>query len=102
MDMQKGGDFTLKPGTVEIRLTSIKPRPVFNVLVLTKNASFKEDDLKTLELPAEVKLLHEYKIAPSNIVKFGDVDGSGKYAILDILNNYSTIMYADDGHILWR
>jgi hypothetical protein len=102
MDMQKGGDFTLKPGPLEIRLTAIKPRPMFNVLVLTKNASFTEDDLKALELPPEVKLLHEYKIAPSNIVKFGDVDGSGKYAILDILNNYSSIMYANDGHELWR
>ena len=102
MQLQRGGDFTLKPGTVEIKLTSIQPRPVFNVLVLTKNANFTEDDLKPLELPTEVKLLHEYTIAPSNIVKFGDVDGSGKYAILDILNNYSTIMYANDGHILWR
>jgi len=102
MQMQRGGDFTLKPGTVEIKLTSIQPRAVFNVLVLTKNANFTEDDLKPLELPSEVKLLREYKIVPSNIVKFGDVDGSGKYAILDITNNYSTIMYANDGHILWR
>jgi hypothetical protein len=49
-----------------------------------------------------VKLLLEYKIAPSNIVKFGDVDGSGKYAIVDITNDYSTIVYANDGHELWR
>ena len=102
MQLQRGGDFTLKPGTVEIKLDSIQPRPIFNVLVLTKNANFTEDDLKPLELPPEVKLLHEYTIAPSNIVKFGDVDGSGKYAILDITNNYSTIMYANDGHVLWR
>jgi hypothetical protein len=102
MQLQRGGDFTLKPGTVEIKLTSIQPRPIFNVLVLTRNANFTEDDLKPLELPSEVKLLHEYTIAPSNIVKFGDVDGSGKYAILDITNNYSTIMYANDGHELWR
>jgi hypothetical protein len=72
------------------------------VLVLTKNADFKEDDLKALELPPEVKLLHEYKIAGSNIVKFGDVDGSGKYAIVDITNNYSVIVYANDGHKLWH
>jgi len=98
----RGGDFTLKPGNVEIRLTAITPRPSINVMVLTKNADFKEDDLKALELPPEVKLLHEYKIANSNIVKFGDVDGSGKYAIVDILNDYSTIVYANDGHELWR
>jgi len=99
---QRGGDFTLKGGTVEVRLTSIHPRPSLNVLVLTKNADFKEEDLKALELPPEVKLLHEYKIEPSNIVKFGDVDGSGKYAILDITSDYSAIMYANDGHELWR
>jgi hypothetical protein len=98
----RGGDYTLKPGNIEIRLTSITPRPSINVLVLTKNADFKEDDLKALELPPEVKLLHQYTIANSNIVKFGDVDGSGKYAIVDILNDYSTIVYANDGHELWR
>ena len=99
---QRGDDFVLKPGPLEIRLTAIEPRPSLNVLVLTKNANFKEDDLKALELPSEVKLLHEYKIEPSNIVKFGDVDGSGKYAILDITSDYSAIMYANDGHELWR
>jgi hypothetical protein len=99
---QQGGDFVLKPGAVEIRLTTIQPRPSLNVLVLTKNSSFKEEDLKSLELPAEVKLLHQYKIEPSNIVKFGDVDGSGKYSILDITPDYSAIMYANDGHELWR
>ena len=98
----KGGDYVLRPGTTEIRLTAITPRPSLNVLVLTKNAGFTEDDLKPLELPPEVKLLHEYKIVPSNIVKFGDVDGSGKFAIVDILNDYSTIVYANDGHELWR
>jgi len=98
----RGGDYTLKPGNIEVRLTSIQPRPSINVMVLTKNADFKEDDLKALELPPEVKLLHEYTIANSNIVKFGDVDGSGKYAIVDITNDYSTIVYANDGHELWR
>jgi hypothetical protein len=99
---QRGGDFALKPGSVEIRLTSIVPRPSLNVLVLTKDDGFKEDDLKALELPAEVKLLHEYKIEPPNIVKFGNIDGSGKFAIADITNDYSTIMYDNDGHELWR
>jgi len=102
LSWKRGGDYSLKPGIIEIRLTSIHPRPSLNVLVLTKNESFKEDDLKALELSPEVKLLHEYKIAPSNIVKFGDVDGSGKFAILDITNDYSAVMYANDGHELWR
>ena len=29
-------------GNIEIRLTAIKPRPSFNVLVLTKNAGSKK------------------------------------------------------------
>ena len=100
--LKRGGDFTLAKGTAEIRLTSITPRPSINVLVLTKNANLTDDDLKPLELSPEVKLLHEYKIAPSNIVKFGDVDGSGKYAIHDITSDNSAIMYAWGGHELWR
>jgi hypothetical protein len=102
MATQQGRDVTLKPGTMEVKLTAVQPRAVFNVLVLTKKATLTDDDLKALELPPEVKLLREYKIAPSNIVKFGDVDGSGKYAIVDILNDYSTIVYGNDGKELWR
>jgi hypothetical protein len=102
MQTVEGGEFTLKPGTVEIKLTAVQPRAVFNVLVLTKKATLTDDDLKALELPQEVKELREYTIAPSNIVKFGDVDGSGKYAIVDILNDYSTIVYGNDGKELWR
>jgi hypothetical protein len=102
LSWQRGGEFMLKPGAIEIRLTSIVPRPSLNVLVLTKKGDFKEDDLKTQELPPEVKLLHEYQIAQPNIVKFGDIDGSGKFAIADITNDYSTIMYDNDGHELWR
>lgn len=99
---ERGGDFTLAKGSAKIKLTAISPRPSLNVLVLTKRDALTDDDLKPLELAPEVKLLHEYKIAPSNIVKFGDVDGSGKYSILDITPDYSAIMYANDGHELWR
>jgi hypothetical protein len=102
LSWQRGGDFTLKAGVANIRCTAITPRPSLNVIVLTKNADFKEADLKSLELPPEVKLLHEYRIEPSNIVKFGDVYGNGKYAILDITNDYSAIMYGNDGKELWR
>lgn len=102
LSWKRGSDFILKPGITEIRLTSITPRPSLNVLVLTKKDNFTETYLKPLELPSEVKLLHEYKIAPSNIVKFGDIDGSGKYAIFDVTPDYSAIMYANDGRELWR
>jgi hypothetical protein len=102
LHIERGGDITLPAGTARISLTSIAPRASFNVLILTKQDTFTDADLKPLELPSEVKLLHEYKIASSNIVKFGDIDGSGKYAILDVTPDYSAIMYANDGHELWR
>jgi hypothetical protein len=102
LTLMKGGDFTLKAGEADVRLTAISPKPSLNVLILTKKASLSDDELKPLELSPEVKLLHEYKIEPSNIVKFGDVDGDGKYEILDITSDYSSIMYANDGHELWR
>lgn len=99
---QSGGVFDLKQGTIQIRLTSIHPRPSLNVLVLTKDADFKEADLKDLELPASVKLLREYHIRTPQITKFGDIDGSGKYAIFDITSDYSTYMYDNAGRELWH
>src|SRR5438067_3844729 len=53
LSWKRGGDFTLKPGTVEVRLTSIHPVPSPNGLVLTENADLQEDDLKSMELPPE-------------------------------------------------
>jgi hypothetical protein len=96
------GTFQLKKGTAEIRLTAISPRPTLDVLVLSKNANFAEQDLKPLELPEEVELLKDYTIPAANIVKFGDVDGDGKPDFLVITSNYSAYMYNNDGKELWH
>jgi hypothetical protein len=94
--------FPLRQGTVEIRLTAISPRPMLNVLVLSKNPGFPESDLRALELPEEVELLKDYKIPDASIVKFGDVDGDGKPDFLVITNNYSAYMYSNAGKELWH
>ena len=96
------GTFQLKKGTAEIRLTAISPRPTLDVLVLSKNPNFEEQDLKPLELPEEVELLKDYTIPAANIVKFGDVDGDGKPDFLVITSNYSAYMYNNDGNELWH
>ena len=96
------GTFQLKKGTAEIRLTAISPRPTLDVLVLSKNPNFEEQDLKPLELPEEVELLKDYTIPAANIVKFGDVDGDGKPDFLVITSNYSAYMYNNDGKELWH
>ena len=54
LGIKSGGAFELRKGTAQIGLTSISPRAMFNVLVLSKNPNFQEKDLESLELPAEV------------------------------------------------
>lgn len=102
LSWKPGGSFNLKPGPIQIRLTSIHPRPSLNILVLSKNAAFGQDDLKGMELPPQVKLLREYHIVNPNILKFGDIEGNGKYGIFDIANDWSAYMYDNAGHELWH
>ena len=102
LSWQAADSFPLRQGTVEIRLTAIAPRPTFNVLVLSRNPDFPENDLRALELPEEVELLRDYKIPDASIVKFGDVDGDGKPDFLVITSNYSAYMYNNAGRELWH
>ena len=102
MAWKPAGTFQLAKGAAEIRLTSISPRPQFNVLALSKNADLKEADIQPFELPEEVELLREYKIPSASIVKFGDVDGDGKPDMLVLTNNYSAYMYNNAGKELWH
>ena len=102
MAWSPSGTFNLKPGLVEIRLTSINPRPTLNVMVLSRNPDFSEADLRPLELPEEVELLRDYKIPAASIVKFGDVDGDGKPDFLVLTPSYSAYMYNNAGQELWH
>jgi hypothetical protein len=94
--------FELRPGAVEIRLTTITPRPILNTIVLSKKMDFAETDLAPLELPEEVVLLKDYKIPSASSVKFGDVDGDGKPDFLVLTPSYSAYMYDNSGKELWH
>jgi len=99
---KKAGVFELKKGTVNVRIMRIELSPVMDVLVLTKNADFKEADLIPYQLKNEAKLLKEYKIPPAtSAVKFGDVNGDGKTDFMAITDDYSTYVFDHDGKELW-
>lgn len=102
LSWQAAESFPLSKGPLEIRLTAIRPRPLFNVLALSKDPNLSLETLRPLELPAEVQLVKDYKIPAASIVKFGDVDGDGKPDFLVLTPNYSAYMFDNDGKELWH
>lgn len=99
---KRAGVFELKKGTADLRIMRIESSPVMDVLVLTKNEDFKEEDLIPYQLNDEVKLLKEYKIPTStSAVKFGDVNGDGKIDFMVLTDDYSAHVFDHDGKELW-
>lgn len=105
LTMKAGGTFDLKKGRNDVVLSRVvlsrEGGSTFNALVLTKNAEFKEEDLKPLELHPDVTLLKEYTIPRASSVKFGDVDGDGKSDFFVLTGNYGGHMFNHDGRELW-
>jgi len=102
LSWQEGGEFNLKKGITDIKITRIDAGSVVDVLVLSKNASLKEEDLIPFQLAKEVQLLKEYKIPPSSDVKFGDVDGDGKTDFLVLERDFSAHVFDNSGRQLWE
>lgn len=98
---RKGGSFDLQRGRMTLAITCITPGSVFDALVLSKNASFSEDDLKAHQLPADIEMMHEYRI-PGSSVKFGDITGDGKADFMAIEPDWSVHVYNHEGKELWR
>ncbi len=101
-----GGTLQLKAGLVDVVLSRIvlganNVGSTFDALVLTKNADFREADLKSMELPDDVALLKEYTIPRSSAVKFGDVDGDGKTDFFVVTRNYDGQVFNHEGRELW-
>ncbi|MCM3873968.1 MAG: hypothetical protein ND895_25045 [Pyrinomonadaceae bacterium] len=101
-----GGSVELKQGLIDVVLSRIvlgvnNVGSTFDALVLTRNADFKEADLKALELIDDVVLLKEYAIPRSSAVKFGDVDGDRKTDFFVVTRNYDGHVFNHDGRELW-
>jgi len=103
--LKPGGTFDLAKGQIDIILSRVvlgpKAGPTFDVLVLTTDADFTEEMLKSRELPDDVALLKEYTIPRSSAVKFGDVDGDGKSDFFVLTGNYAGHMFDHEGRELW-
>jgi len=76
MRFERVGEIDLPRGPVDVRLMRIEGRPVLDVLVLSTRADLREEELVPLQLHPDVKLLREYRIPRSTMIKFGDVDGA--------------------------
>jgi hypothetical protein len=102
LSWKEGGVFQLKKGITDLKITRIDPGAVVDVLVLSKNASLKEEDIVPFQLAPEVQLLEEYKIPASGAVKFGDVDGDGKTDLLVLERDFSAHVIDNNGRELWQ
>ncbi|MEJ6982271.1 VCBS repeat-containing protein [Pedobacter sp. P351] len=101
LSFKKAGIFHLKKGSADIRLMRIEGAPVMDVLVLSKNPDFKEEDLLKRQYNADVELLKEYKIPVASAVRFGDVTNDGKMDFMVVTHDYATHVYDHDGKELW-
>jgi hypothetical protein len=102
LSWRNGGVFALKKGMADIKITRIDPGGVFDVLVLSKNASLKEEDIRSSQLAPEVQLLKEYKINGAGAVKFGDVNGDGETDIFILSRDFSAQVIDNSGRELWQ
>jgi hypothetical protein len=102
LSWKKGGVFSLKKGMAYVKITRIDPGSVFDVVVLSKNASLKEEDIRSSQLAPEVQLLKEYKINGAGAIKFGDVNGDGKTDILVLSRDFSAQVLDNSGRELWQ
>jgi hypothetical protein len=101
MRFERVGEFDLIAGPVAVRLMRIEGRPVLDVLVLSTRADVREEELLSMQLHPDVRLLREYDIPRSNAVKFGDVDGDRQTDLLVLEPGYSARMFDSDGQPLW-
>lgn len=95
------GTMALLEGEETIWLTRVHRSPVFDVLVLSMDKNFKEENLLKYQYQGETKLIKQYEVGRINTVKFGDVDGDGKSDFLVLDPGYSASVYNYSGELLW-
>ena len=101
LNWKLAGAFELEQGTTNVRLMSIEGSPVLDVLVLTRDEGFTEDDLALQESHPDVQLLKSYDIPFSSTVKFGDLTGDGLTDFMALKRDYSVVAFDHDGEELW-
>ncbi|HVT88196.1 MAG TPA: PQQ-binding-like beta-propeller repeat protein [Tepidisphaeraceae bacterium] len=101
--LKYGGAFQLQSGPLKITLTEIHPGSSIDGVFLSPNAELTESDLPALQYPDDIVLLKEY-LLPVQIdgVKFGDLNGDGKYDLVVLTPNYSTFAFDYSGKELWH
>lgn len=102
LSWKNGGIFTLKKGMNDIKITRVGGGAMFDVLALSKNPNLSEDDLFSKQLHPDVQLLKEYKIPPTNAVKFGDVNADGKTDFVVLEKDFSARVFDHNGTELWH
>ncbi|MEX0904997.1 MAG: hypothetical protein WD604_15950 [Balneolaceae bacterium] len=101
LNWRKAGTFELDKGSTYLRLMQIMAGPVLDVLVLSKDENFAEDNLKYHELHPDAELLKSYDIPNSGAVKFGDLTGDGRTDFLVLTRDYSAHAFNYEGEELW-
>jgi hypothetical protein len=95
------GTFQLEEGKTTLRLMQVMSGPVLDVLVLTKNENFTEEDLQYYELHPDVEQLRSYEIPSAGVVKFGDLTGDNRTDFLVLTRDYSAHAYNHEGELMW-
>ena len=98
---ERAGVFRLERGPVDVRLMRIEGGPVLDVLVLTQDPDFTEEDLEPLQLHEDIVLLKEFEIPTADAVRFGDLTGDGRTDFLVLTPTYSAHAFDHDGNELW-
>lgn len=101
LSWQAGGTFELPAGLAYVKLTRIEMGAAVDVLVLSKNANLKEEDIRPYQLPDDVQLLRQYTIPQSGAVKFGDVNNDGKTDFMVLEPDFSAHVFDNSGKELW-
>jgi hypothetical protein len=101
LNWKQGGSIQLQKGIADLKITRINPGSAVDVVVLSKNISLKEEDIKPYQLNPDVELIKEYQVPNNALIKFGDINGDKKTDFAAISPDWSVTMFDNSGKELW-